>query len=471
MSTNISNLEQMEEIVLINPPSFVEGTLNTQPIPLGLIFINRFLKEHGYVSSIINLSECKCWEEVERYFKKESSPRIIGISSYTRQRFSTIEMIGLLRSIYPETIICIGGPHATFLDEAILRHHSEIDFVIRGEGEETFLELVTHIFNNNIENAKTRILGISYVDKNGVFIRTADRPRLNDLSLLPLPLQTAEELDNLSMADSLKFHFPNGNDNDFKMAPIITSRGCNGNCSFCCNRSFWGDNRCTGAEYAYKQFYYYYSKGISCFDIYDDNFTSNEDKVLKLCDMLINNGIDVKWWCSSRVDTVNHKILKSIKQAGCFMISYGVESGSQRILNNINKGVTIIDVESACALTRQAGLSFRITISIGHLGETFETINETIDLINRIRPIQIAIFMLKVYPGTPLNDYLKKKHLISDDYWFNKDNDIVPLFTYEHTKADLLMFRNQIIEKIEATIVNRYEDELSSIELDLNWEK
>ncbi len=468
-TTNIDGI-LTTNILLINPPSFIEGTLNTQPIPLGLIFIDRYLKSQGYSSSILNLSKCTCWEDVYIHFRIMPQPCIIGISSYTRQRFSTLELVAWLRKIYPKTIICLGGPHATFLDDSILRYYTEIDYIIRGEGEETFLELVREIFRSNIDTAKSNILGISYLDRNGVFVRTADRPCLKELSCLPLPLQTLDELGALAVTDSIKFHFPNSINCKFRMAPIITSRGCNGSCSFCCNRSFWGANRCAGAEYSYEQFKYYYNQGICYFDVYDDNFTSNTKQVLMLCDMLIESKMNVKWWCSSRVDTVNEKTLERMKQAGCFMISYGVESGSQVILDSIDKGVKISDVELACNLARKIDLAFRMTISIGHLGETIDTITETIELINYLRPNQVAIFMLKVYPGTPLDDFLKKKHLLSDDYWFDKDNDIVPLFTYEHTKEDLLEFRNQIIENIQATIINRYEDELSSIELDLNWE-
>lgn len=464
------NLISNEEILLINPPSFIEGTLNTEPIPLGLIFINRYLENHGFSSTIINLSDCKCWEEVYEQFNLISHPRVIGISSYTRQRFSTMELSQWLHSVFPTAIICLGGPHATFLDEAILRNNTEINYIVRGEGEETFLELVQKVFNN-IDVSRTQILGISYLDENGHFVRTADRPFLRDLSSLPLPLETLDELGPLSVTDSLKFHFPNSIKHNFKMAPIITSRGCNGICSFCCNRSFWGNNRCTGASYAFEQFKYYYDIGISFFDIYDDNFTSNPEQVFSLCDMLIKSNMNVQWWCSSRVDTVNLALLKKMKQAGCFLISFGVESGSQTILNRINKGVKVSDIIIACTLARKIGLSFRVTISIGHLGETDETISETINLINCLRPNQVAIFILKVYPGTPLDTFLKNENRFSDNYWFDKNNDIVPFFTYEKTKEELLNFRNKIVENIQANIINKYEDESYSIELDLNWEE
>lgn len=459
------------EIILINPPSFVEGTLNTQPIPLGLIFINRFLDQQGYPSKIVNLSSCSNWEEVKEIVKQLSYPRLIGISSFTRQRFSTMILASMLKSIYPLTVICLGGPHASFLDKSILNHYSAVDYIIRGEGEITFLELAKYVFHSCSYDTRSNILGLSFLDKNGNFIRTADRQPLSNLSLLPLPLHTTDELSMLTMSDSLMFHFPDLAGKAQRIAPIIMSRGCNGTCSFCCNRSFWGKNRCTSAEYVFKQFEYYYSQGIRYFDIYDDNFTSNKNQVIYLCDKIISSKININWWCSSRVDSVDYEILEKIKKAGCFMISFGVESGSQCILDTINKGVTVGDIESACKLARQVGLAFRITLSIGHLGETDNTISETIHLINKLRPSQIAIFMLKVYPGTPIAHFLEEQKMLSDEYWIDEENEIVPFFTYEHTQAELLRFRNQIINQIEAVIINKYEDELSSVELDLRWEE
>lgn len=466
----INNDENSFEIVFINPPSFIEGTLNTQPIPLGLIFINRFIAEHGYKSLIINMASCRNWDETKECLSVIKEPVIIGISSYTRQRFSTLELASMLKTMFPQAIICLGGPHASFLDEAILESNDAVDYIIRGEGEETFLELIEQIVRGTIDNGKFDIPGISFLTSDKIYIRNIDRSHINDLSILPLPLQTETELGVLELSDSLMFHFSKSLNDCLKIAPIITSRGCNGSCSFCCNRAFWGANRCSGAEYSYKQFEYYVGKGIQYFDIYDDNFTSNATHVMELCDMLINNSMPVKWWCSSRVDTVNSSMLQKMKAAGCFMISFGVESGSQLILDSIDKNVRVADIELACNLSRQIGLAFRITISIGHLGESDATINETVDLINRLKPSQIAIFILKVYPGTPIASFLHEKNLLNDSYWFEKENEMVPFFTYEHTKAALIRFRDYIIDSIQAIVVSKYEDEMSSVELDLEWE-
>lgn len=466
----LDNLNNYSGVLLINPPSFIEGTLNTQPIPLGLIFIDRFISEYGYQSLIVNMSSCRNWDDVNKCLIDVKAPILIGISSYTRQRFSTLELASLLKAKFPQATICLGGPHASFLDRAILKKNAAVDYIIRGEGEETFLKLLEQIVRGTIDNGKFDISGISFMAPGNNYIRNIDRSPISDLSSLPLPLQTEAELELLELSDSLMFHFSKNLSDCLKIAPIITSRGCNGSCSFCCNSAFWGANRCSGAKYSYKQFEYYVDKGIRYFDIYDDNFTSNTAHVFEMCEMLISNSLSVNWWCSSRVDTVSVSMLEKMKAAGCFMISFGVESGSQLILDSIDKNIKVSDIELACKLSRQTGLAFRMTISIGHLGESDATIKETVDLINRLKPSQIAIFMLKVYPGTPIANFLYEKNLLDDSYWFEKENEIVPFFTYEHSKTRLIRFRNYIIDSIQAIIVNRYEDEVSSVELDLDWE-
>ena len=463
------NILSQTDVMLIVPPSFEEGTLNAQPIPIGLISMHRVLNQANFWTEILNLSNAEDWNEVNDILITHGIPKVVGISCFTRQRFSAVKVSELVKKLSPDTTVIIGGPHASFLDKQILIRHPSVDYIIRGEGEYTFLDLVCHILCNT--NVKTQLIpGISYIDENAMFVRTANRTPIDDLSGLPPPLLTDEELSYLLLSDSLKFHFPKYKNGNIQIAPIITSRGCDGNCTFCCNRAFWGNNRCAGVEYAYRQFSNYYNRNITFFDIYDDNFTSNMHHVNQLCDLLIDNRLLVNWWCSSRVDTIDIKLLRKMKQAGCFLISFGAESGSQVILDNINKGIKVEDIENACSMARDAGLSFRLTISIGHLGETDTTINSTIELINRTCPNQVAIFLLKVYPGTPIYNFCTAKQLLSDDYWFDSASPSVPIFTYEHTQDVLLSFRNRIINGIKAHVINTYEDELFSIELDLSWD-
>lgn len=450
-------------ILLINPPVIEEATLNAQPIPLGLLSISKYLCKNGHDCKIINLCNCKSWNDVFKNLSLKIDVDYVGIPCFTRQRFSVFKLTEVVKELNSKVKLWLGGPHATFLDKAILEKYKTIDFIVRGEGEETIVCII------NSGYALEEIDGITFRNNNGEIVRNNDRKKCSRLEDFPAPLQSVDELENLNQSESLLFHFPNFSKKNLKIAPLISSRGCNGCCTFCCNRAYWGKQRYVNLDFLKQQIDYYYSKGVNFFDVYDDNFTENKYLVYKFTQYISDNNINIYWWCSSRVDSVDAKLLKNMKQAGCFMISFGMESGSQCILNNIKKGISVEDIAKAGKLANQVGLDFRVTISIGHTGETIETIKETIALINHIKPKQIALFILKVYPGTPIYERMVKDQIISDEYWFDETAPIVPFFTTENTVEQLVNYKNLIECSINATILERYEDELGSVELTLEW--
>ncbi len=455
----------LKKVLLINPPVIEELTLNAQPIPLGVVSIAQYLRQNGHRCEVINLCNCKSWNEVYESISLILDVDYVGIPCFTRQRFSVLKLAELIKNVNPKVKLWLGGPHATFLDICILEKFEYIDYIIRGEGEETAVCLI----NNN--SILQQVDGITFRNEHGKIIRNKDRKKIVQLEKFPVPLQSVEELENLNQSDSLLFHFPSFRGKKLKIAPLISSRGCNGNCSFCCNRAYWGKQRYVHLEFLKSQLDYYYTKGIIFFDVYDDNFTENKELIYEFTKYILDNKIDVHWWCSSRVDSVDVELLRKMKQAGCFMISYGVESGSQLILNNINKGVKIENIVKAGELAKQVGLDFRVTISIGHVGESIKTIQETIALLNCIKPKQVALFILKVYPGTPVYEQMINKKILSDEYWFDEKVPIVPFFTVENSENDLIGYKKLIEENINAIVLERYEDELGSVELTLEWGK
>ena len=453
----------IKKVLFINPPVIEESTLNTQPVPLGVISIAEYLPQRDHNCKVVNLCDCKCWSEVQDKLRFELNVDYVGIPCFTRQRFSVVKLAELVKKMNPRVQLWLGGPHATFLDVDILKKYKYVDFIIRGEGEETAACLISN------SSMLYQIDGITFRDNYGKVIRNKDREKLQQLEKFPVPLQSVDELEELNQSESLLFHFPNFRGENLKIAPLISSRGCNGNCTFCCNRAYWGKQRYVDFKFLKTQLDYYYANGIVFFDVYDDNFTENQDLVYEFTKYILDNNMDIHWWCSSRVDSVDIHLLKAMKQAGCFMISYGVESGSQQILNNIKKGIKIERILKAGELAKQVGLDFRVTISIGHTGENMKTIQETIKLLNCLKPKQIALFILKVYPGTPIYEQMKDCRILSDEYWFDEKVPIVPFFTVENSEEDLVAYRNKIENSINATISERYEDELGSVELTLNW--
>ena len=387
----------------------------------------------------------------------------VGIPCFTRQRFSVEKLAKLIKNLNPNVILWLGGPHVTFLDKAFLQEYKFVDCIIRGEGEETSAALV------NSDLSLQQIEGLTFRDEYGEIVRNQDRKMALPLEMFPVPLQSPDELDELNQSGSLLFHFPNFRGERMKIAPLISSRGCNGNCSFCCNRAYWGNQRSVNLNLKKKQVEYYYREGIRFFDCYDDNFTWNRNLVLAFAEYIVQKKIGIHWWCSSRADSVDVELLRKMKQAGCFMVSYGMESGSQKILNNIKKGISVARILNAGKMAEDVGLDFRVTISIGHTGETAETIQETIDVLNIMKPKQIALFVLKVYPGTPIYKEMVQAKLLSDDYWFRKDVPIVPFFTMENSMKALIEYQEKIERGLQGTILERYGDEIGSVELTLDW--
>jgi radical SAM superfamily enzyme YgiQ (UPF0313 family) len=158
-----------------------------------------------------------------------------------------------------------------------------------------------------------------------------------------------------------------------------------------------------------------------------------------------------------------------MKKAGCFMISYGVESGCDRILRNINKNIRIDEVNKIIQITKKVGLKLRVTISIGNPGENDHSIKETVKFLNKSKPEQIGLFMIKIYPGTPLYFQAKTEGLIDDDYWFNQNNLEVPFYTKEISFDKLTANINKIRDSLDAKLINEYRNGIYSLELDLEW--
>lgn len=455
----------MSEILLINPPSIKEKTENIQPIPYGLLSIKLYLEQKYFQADILNFSSVTNWEKISKKLQNVQQYKIIGITCYTRQRFSVLELCKLCKKLSPTSKIVLGGPHVSFLDETYLLAYSDIvDFIIRGEGEVPFHQLVSVIING--ENTLDQIDGLSY-HSDGRIIRNEVSCKIAEMDTFPIVTYSLDDLRELNKSQSIVFHF-DGEANEL-IAPIMASRGCNGACSFCCNKAFWGEQRYFSRDKLLAQVEHYYSLGIRLFDIYDDNFPNNKDFLKAFCTEIIKKRLDIGWWCSSRIDALDEDIIPLMKKAGCFLISFGLESGSQIILDNLNKKLNLSDHMHVFEWVKASDIDLRVTISIGHCGESHNTITETITALKHIKPNQVATYLLKVYPGTPLYDIFCKQGCIEDKYWLDYEKNIVPFFTYEHSIEDLQAYQDMIVDSLRQNISSSCHDELDSVELKLLW--
>ncbi|MFH0844509.1 MAG: radical SAM protein [Pseudomonadota bacterium] len=389
--------------ILLIYPYFIEERVQTEDIgvpPIGLYFVAAVLRENGYDPEILN------WHDIQKTpgrieeVLKEKRPDVIGFSILHANRWGGIEIARTAKTLAPHVKIVFGGVGASFLWGHLLSHIPEIDFVVIGEGEYPFLDLIRAIEKGEEEEFH-EIRGIAF-KKKGKIVKTEEWHSIEDLDLLPIPAKY------------------------FLYNHVSSSRGCPWRCTFCGSPNFWGQKiRFRSPENFVNELELLYKNGMRFFYISDDAFTINKERVIEICRRIIEKDLKITWNAISRVDHVDEEILSWMRKAGCIQVSYGVESGSEKIRRLLNKNVKTSLIKKAFFLTRRCGLLPRAYFVYGSPGETWETIQESIDLIHEIKPLSVVFYILDLFPGTALYERIQKAFHITDDIWLNRIEGIM----------------------------------------------
>lgn len=383
----------MLKIALINPP---QSTKYSQP-PMGLAVLAAVLERRGYNVAVVDANALRL--KPEDIIPYVTDADIVGLTAMTPTINTAISIAHHLKQSNPDLTIILGGAHATLLPEETLANAPQLDVIIKGEGEETIIELLQALEQKHpLDN----IRGISY-KRNGEVFSNPLRPTNIDLDSLPFLAY------HLLPWRRYKPHPPHGRALPF--AAIITSRGCPYQCSYCSKPVFGSKFRAQSPQRVVDEIAYYKDRfGIKEIAFYDDVFTLNQKRAYTIAEEIIRRGLKICWTCETRVNLVDKDLLSHMKQAGCYAIAYGIESASQEILDTLNKGITIDEVEAAIRLTREAGLQTIGYFMLGSPGESPETIGKTIELAKKSK-IDFAQFAVTTpFPGTELYDlYLKDK--------------------------------------------------------------
>jgi radical SAM superfamily enzyme YgiQ (UPF0313 family) len=366
-----------------------------KPVPIGLYYVGAVLKENHFDVEVLNWSNIHKTPEKIGEVLSERKPDVIGFSVLNANRWGSIEIARIAKQMNPDVKIVFGGVAATFLWKHFLTHFPQIDFVIIGEGEYTFLKLVRLIEKRHDKRVKN-LKGIAF-RKNGKMVKTKEAETIKDLDQLPNPAKY------------------------FEYQHVSYSRGCPWKCAFCGSPGFWGHKiRFHSPEYFVDQLEALYDKGITFFYVSDDNFMIKKDRVIDICRKIIDKGLKVTWVAISRVTYVDEDILYWMRKAGCTQISYGIESGSEKIRGLLNKKLDSQEAKRAFALTHKYGMIARAYFIYGSPEETWETIQETIDLMHEIKPLICVFYILEIYPGTNLYSDFRKKFNATDDVWLER---------------------------------------------------
>lgn len=348
---------------------------------------------------ITKSSEHEVWKKMCHEIKRHN-PDLIGITTLTSTFRSALSISKIVKEWDQDLPIVFGGPHSTVLPEKSLQN-SSLDFVIKGEGEITLLELI-HALEGKMRFDQVR--GLSF-RRNNEIQHNPDRPWIDNLDEIPFPAKHLV----IDKEKLLPIHF----------GRLFTSRGCPYNCIFCNSRSLWGRKiRYRSPENVLEEIIFTIQQyGTRYFYFDDDTFTINKKRTLNLCDLIIENQLDIKWWCETRVNVMDNALLKKMKKAGCDRISIGVESGDPKILEKIKKGITIEQVKAASKLLHKNGLKFHAFFMTGFPWETEKEIKNTVSLMKEIDPDYAYLSVATPYPGTELRNILLREGFDMSEEW------------------------------------------------------
>jgi anaerobic magnesium-protoporphyrin IX monomethyl ester cyclase len=385
--------------LLVNPYYPIDETPSP---PLGLAFIAAALEQAGIEVKLLDFVVYPYSKEILETEMQAFTPDFVGVTSVTMSFDSAISVISDAKRINPDVTTVMGGPHVSFHVDHTLETFPELDFIIRGEGEQTIVDLANAVFQKTDFAA---IDGIAY--RNGIDIVSTTNRKPADVNRLPLPARN---------------HIPLGRYRALGMPVSMTSsRGCPFKCIFCVGRKMVGAKvRYRDPKSVVDELSNLHTLGFHQINLADDLFTANKSHCHAVCDEIIKRNLSIEWTSFARVDTVTQDVLVKMNAAGCHTVSFGVESGNSDMLKRIKKGITLKQVIDAVDMCNAAGVVPHVSFILGLPGETPETMQETVEFGDRLSKmgVQHGFHILAPFPGTEVRDEIDQYDLkvLTDDW-------------------------------------------------------
>ena len=447
-------MKRFKKVLLINPPFIRLFGAGAPPrgvkAPLGLCYIAGVLNDHGfdvrvyntdfiknprvlsskditagyntYLNSLNNL-DLPVWREIYERIN-DYSPDIVGITAMTSLFNSALNVAQLVKSLDSEIPVVLGGVHPTILPQETIKN-TKVDIVVRGEGEYTFLDILKN-FNNLNE-----VLGITYKE-NGQIINNPARPLIQNLDELPFP------------AKHLIFEHEKYPPEAF--GNIFASRGCPFHCIFCASHKIWTRKvRYRSPENVIEEIIHVKKNfNTTLFRFEDDSFTLKKKWIYELCDVLLKEKLKIKWVAETRADVVDDRLIKTMKSAGCKMLDIGVESGSEKTLKIIKKGVTLEQIRNAFNIIKSNKILTNAFFIIGFPWESKKEIEMTTVFMKELNPFHSFFSISTPYPGTELFDIYKNESLLPENIDWAK---------FFHQSDDMYLTKKYSREEVSEIIV------------------
>lgn len=414
------------KILLINPPFDYYSRHQIFREPLSLAYLAAYLRKFGYSVQILDgvasgisqrgkiwrygLSDLQISQKI-----RELKPDIVGITCFSSLRINdTLRIAKVIKKVDQSIITVVGGVHPTIFPKETVSD-KEIDYVIIGEGEESFLKLIKFIQSGKKE-VKIDVDGCAY-KRNGKIFMNDKTSFVKNLDTLPIPAR-----DLIPM----EFYFKQGSVlyglGGRRAATILTSRSCPMKCTFCSVQLIQGQGlRMRSAENVFTEIEELVKKyGAEEVLVLDDNFTFNKERVVKICKMILRKKLKFRWNTPNgvRADKLDTELLSMMKKAGCANICIGIESGNDRIRNEvIRKGLTRESIAKALKICSKVGMPVTGFFILGTPGENEETFQDTLEMVKRMPFSMVSTFFFVPIAGTKLYDDCVKNGFISSDYW------------------------------------------------------
>lgn len=375
------------KVLLVNPPDCGQNGVSN-PV-LGLLYLASYVRDICEVQYIDGFLEG--WQAIEDRIK-EFKPDIVGTQVLTPARHVSLKVLELAKGYGATTIA--GGPHASIMHEQIFANYPYVDYIVKGEGEKSLKDFIEGKTTNKL----------------------IESPEL-DINTIPFPSW------NLAYLDSDKYI---GNE-DIRV-PIITSRGCKGNCIFCSTHKVWKKYRVRNPlnvtdeiQYIVKDF------GKTHFVFEDDSLSCNIEISKQIMAEIIKRNLNIRFFATMRADGMDNELAGLLKKAGCYEVSIGFESGSREILDILNKHITVEQNIETAKIIKEANLKLCALMIFNGIGETDQTREQTQKFLETVQPDNIgSLQQLWILPGTQIYNQMKEAGFIDDSFWLT-DN---PYYVY-----------------------------------------